>query len=428
LLETLREYGRAQLEPPEASDARARHLAWAIDLSEAMVGRLGGPGHAGALEALDVERDNMWAAMRWALRQGRSGQALRLVSSLARYWDERARFDEGLALLREALAMGDDQPAPLRAAAYASGALLAIGKADHDTATDLARRSLALAAECEHEPTRLRAQELLGMLALYQGDYARARGLLTECRDGYDRLGLRSDHASVLGRLGHLHRLRGDYAAARVALESSLAMREQLGDESGQAWVLWQLGTLARYEGGDEDRAARYFNRSLTAFGELGDPGGLAHVQYSMGDLARLAGRHAEAVTLYEDSLSVLRRQGDRRCVASIRYNLGALALAEKSPRAAQHLRSSLEARRSLNDQAGVAECLEALAVVAERDGDRVAAVRLLGEGAGIRARTGATAPADEERSVRELTAVLRAAVEADAFEQTWTQGFHTPL
>jgi predicted ATPase len=424
LLETLREYGRAQLEPEDAEQVRLRHLGWAVDLTETMVAQVRGPDYASALELLDAERDNLWAALRWSLRQGRPEQALRLVTALAFYWDERACLDEGLAVLREALAIGGDLPAPLRSAAYASGALLAMDKADHAAATDLARRSLALAQECGHQPTQWRAQELLGMSALYQGDYDEALRLLTECRDEYARLGLDSDRACVIGRLGHLHRLRGDYPAARTDLEECLAVRERIGDVSGRAWVVWQLGILARYEGGPLDRADALYRRGLAEFAALGDVGGIAHVRYSMGDLARLAGDHAAAARLYEQSLAVLRAHGDRRCVASILYNLGVLALSEKDSRAGEHLRRSLAMRRELNDQAGVAESLEAVALVAEREGDALDAVRRLGEAAGIRARTGAMSPADEDHSRHELIEGLRVAVEPGAFAQAWAEGF----
>jgi predicted ATPase/DNA-binding SARP family transcriptional activator len=423
LLETLREYGRAQIEPEEAVEVRLRQLDWAIELVEAAVTRMHGPAYPAAIELLDTERDNLWSVLRWSLSQGRAEPALRLVTALSLYWDERAFFDEGLAALQEALAHGSDAPAPLRAAAYVSGAKLAMGTAEHELATSLAHQGLELAEQCGDQPARWRAQEMLAVVALYQGDYAAALSQLTECQREYAKLGLDIDHAYVTGRLGHLHRLRGDYPGARAALEASLDLRKQLGDVPGLAWVLWQLGILARYEGDQAERAAEYNRRAVAAFDRIGDIGGVAHVWYSMGDLARLAGDHAEAAEHYEASLAVLRSQGDRRCQASIVYNLGLLALADNDPRAAERLRHSLTLRRALNDQAGIAESLEGLAAVADRDGDLVTAARLLGEGAGIRARTGAAPPVDAARGVAGLVASLRQAMAPEAFESAYAQG-----
>jgi non-specific serine/threonine protein kinase len=421
VLETLREYGRAQLEPDEAAQVRLRHLLWALDLAEVTVPMVPGPGYAEALEVLDAERDNLWAALWWALRHGRREEALRLSTSLTLYWDERACFDEGLAVLREALASGTDLPAPLRSAAYSAGARLALGRADHDAATELARRSLQLAQECGHEPSRWRAQELLGMTALYQGDYQSALRLLDECRAEYERLGLASDHACVVGRLGQVHRLRGDFPAARATLEECLALRERVGDVNGRAWTLWQLGVVARYEGGRSQLAARLCRDALAAFEAVGDAGGAAHVRYSLGDLARVEGDRSSATELYEASLAVLRTHGDRRCVASVHYNLGLLALSDSPAGAAErHLQRSLEIRRDLNDRAGVAQCLEALAVLAEREDELVAAVRLLAEGAEIRALTGAASPVDEERTRSALVSSLRQRLGSTTFDSLW--------
>ena len=126
-----------------------------------------GPAYPAAIELLDTERDNLWSVLRWSLSQGRAEPALRLVTALSLYWDERAFFDEGLAALQEALAHGSDAPAPLRAAAYVSGAKLAMGTAEHELATSLAHQGLELAEQCGDQPARWRAQEMLAVVALF---------------------------------------------------------------------------------------------------------------------------------------------------------------------------------------------------------------------------------------------------------------------
>jgi tetratricopeptide (TPR) repeat protein len=236
-----------------------------------------------------------------------------------------------------------------------------------------------------------------------------------------------TDLAEVVGRLGHLRRLQGDHAAAQADLEEAMALREQLGDRIGWAWARWQLGVVARYRG-DLERARTCNGESLAEFEAQGDISGVAHVRYSMGDVARAAGDLALASELYQASLVDLRHQGDRRCIASTLYNLGELALAEKDPRAGEYLHQSLALRHELGDLSGVAECLEAVAVVTEREGDALAAVRLLARGAAIRARTGATAPADQERGRRELIATLRAAIPSESFDEAWSSGLDDPM
>ena len=422
LLETLREYGRAQLDPGEATDVQERHLAWVMEFAEAKSEQVRGPRHLEAVEMLDAERDNMRSALVWALRRHRRADALQLASSLSTYWDERTWFDDGLGVLREALADTGEVPRPLLVRAYACAAGLAINRSDHALAAAMANASLQLARESADEPGIWRATALIAKLALYQSDYTTAGELLSQSREAFARLGMTSDLAEVVGRLGHLHRLQGDLAAARAELEQSMALREQLGDRIGRAWSLWQLGVVARYQG-DLERARAHNKESFAEYDALGDASGTAHVRYSMGDVARAVGDLGGANQAYQASLVDLRRQGDRRCVASTLYNLGELALTEKDPGAGAYLSQSLTLRRELGDRAGVAECLEALAVLTERDGDGPAAVRLLAQGAAIRARTGAAAPADQEYSRRELVEALRASVGVDSFNAAWTEG-----
>jgi predicted ATPase/DNA-binding SARP family transcriptional activator len=423
LLETLREYGRAQLDPAESRDCRRRHLACYIDLAERAADGLRGPDQLAWLHRLDAERDNLRAALRWSLGHGESAAGLRLAALLGAYWDEQALYDEGTAWLSEALAAPGESPPSSRIQALAGLARLAIGQGRHGHASTCAAASLALARAAGDDRGTVDATTLLGHIALYQSEYAESGRLLREALAAYERLGLVWEQAEVVTRLGHLSRLVGDYAAARAYLERSLALRGPVGDMLGTARVVWQLGVLARYQG-DYPRADSLYRDSLARFEAMGDAGGAAHVRYSMGDLARIKGEDALATRLYTTSLHRLREQGDRRCVASILFSLGALALAASGPdQAAPLFGQSLSLRRDLNDQAGVAECLEAFATIDERRGDPTAAVRLLATAEVLRTRTGAARPASDARAHAERMRSLRVAVGAEALATAWAAG-----
>jgi tetratricopeptide (TPR) repeat protein len=266
------------------------------------------------------------------------------------------------------------------------------------------------------------ATALLGSVALYQGDYEQARPLLERCATAFERLAIPWAWGEVLGRLGHLYRLRGDYVTARTYIERSMRVREGAGDAGGHAWTVWQLGVLARYQG-EYARADALYRESLAMFEGMDDESGAAHVRYSMGDVARLTGDGALAIRLYDDSLRALRELGDQRCVASILFNLGNLALDRADPQAPALLGRSLDLRRRLNDQAGIAECLEAFAAVEEGRGDPVAAIRLLGAAEELRDRTGAARPASDEDTQVVRVRTLREMVGEDAFASAWDAG-----
>jgi predicted ATPase len=420
LLETLREYGRAQLDPDEARDVHRRHLRYHVDLAERSAAGLYTPSCQDWLRRLDDERDNLRAALRWSLTHGERADGLRLAAYLAEYWDAQALYSEGATWMREALAAAPDDAAPaVRALALAGVAQLAIGEGGHAEAGRFARESLTVAEEAGDEQCAAFATYLLGNVALYQADYDEAEQLLQRALTRYQKLNHLWQSGSTLGRLGHLYRQRGDFPAARAYLERSLAVRIRAGDESGQAWSLWQLGVLARYEG-DYARAQELYGESLAGFDGVADVNGAAHVRYSMGDVARLNGSRALATELYASSLDHLRESGDVRCVASILFNLGALALDDgNTDAAARLLLRSLALRRQLRDRAGIAECLDWFATVEERRGDLRSAARLLGAAEALRSELGAARPDSDDRRV----AALRARIGAETFATAWATG-----
>ena len=422
LLESLREYGRAQLEPDESYECRRRHLHWYLELAERAEAGIRGPDYRAWLDVLDAEGDNLRAALRWSLSQERT-TGIKFAAALAPYWDEATYYSEGARWLRDAIADSTGVPAELGALVLAGAARLAIAQGDHHHAAELTERSLTLAREANDEAGVVRATALRGNVALYQGDYAEAGPLLEESMAEFGRLGLTWEQSEAMGRLGHMHRLSGDYANARVWLEQSLALRERLGDVVGRAWVLWQLGVLARYEG-EYGHAATRYAESLAIFDEIGDNAGAAHVRYSMGDLARLQGDPGLATGLYQASLAVLRDAGDQRCTASIQFNLGAVALDRAEPEAALPLlRESLAIRSRLNDQGGIAECLEAFAGIEQARAAPIPAIRLLAAANVLRRRTGATRPTSDEQLNAERVQTLRAAVGAETFDEAWSAG-----
>src|SRR5205823_14085748 len=122
-------------------------------------------------------------ALEWALGREEAELGLRLAGALWRFWRVRGYLSEGRRWLEGALARCPVAPGAVRANAL-SGA---------------------------------------GMLALSQGDNARARALFEEGRALYQGLGDAQGIAASLYRLGALAFSQGDYAAARALLGESLA-------------------------------------------------------------------------------------------------------------------------------------------------------------------------------------------------------------
>jgi tetratricopeptide (TPR) repeat protein len=248
-----------------------RHADFFVELAAHADEQFRGPDQPEWLERLDGERDNLRAALRWALAGGDAERGVRLAATLPAYWDLRAQFSEARVWLAGALDRVADVPPQLRAEALTGAAQMALAWGDHASAAAQAAQALELLDSAG--PDWARATMLLGLAALYRGNYADAAPLLESCRDEFARLGRSWEHAAVLGRLGQLSRMRGEYAAARARFDGALRLSRRIGDDGGTAWTVWQLGVLARYEG-EYDRAELLCEESLPMFERIGDQSG----------------------------------------------------------------------------------------------------------------------------------------------------------
>ena len=100
MLQTLADYGRHQLHAVgEDVDARDRHLRWMVELATSAESGLRTSAQLTWVERTRYERDNIRAALAWAVEQGRAADAVAIVAGFGYAWyisgsDQRgARFD-----------------------------------------------------------------------------------------------------------------------------------------------------------------------------------------------------------------------------------------------------------------------------------------------------------------------------------------------
>src|SRR5262249_2343341 len=105
LLETIRQFAGERLaQSGEAEAVRNLHLDYYLRLADEAEPGLEGPEAGRWLSRLDVERENMLAAVRWTLEgRGAPGKGLRLAGALWRYWYTRGEFTIGSAMLERVL-------------------------------------------------------------------------------------------------------------------------------------------------------------------------------------------------------------------------------------------------------------------------------------------------------------------------------------
>jgi predicted ATPase/DNA-binding SARP family transcriptional activator len=284
MLETIREYARELLEHACAADEPARrHVEYFLTLAEQAEPHLrGAPGPW--LDRLELEEDNLRAALDRLEARGEAWLLQRLAGALWRFWYLRGRLGEGRRRLEQALAAGE-AATPARAKALIGATVMALNTGEEAAATARAEEAIAVADALGDRWSAAYATFMLGNLA---PDRLRACALYDESIRAFRALG--DEHSALLAtrHLAFAHEALGEPAEARALHEQNLARARSTGNQRMEAS---SLGALADYAMEEErvDDAIALLRHSLRIHRELGD------VLDTGVDLCRLAAALAAA-------------------------------------------------------------------------------------------------------------------------------------
>src|SRR5215217_344008 len=268
MLEPIRQYGLERLEQSGNADAaRRHHAAFFLALAEEAEPELRGPQQGECLKRLEMEHDNLRAALSWALRQEEAELGLRLGGALGEFWHLRGHLNEGRRWLQAGLAKG--------------GATLTAARA----------RALARA----------------GYIAWEQGDYAHSVALSEESLTLSRKLGDARGAAAALYTLGWAAMFGNQVKRASALVEEAVTLQRAAGDTAGVARSLLILGFVANYRR-DYEQATALYEESLMLAREAGDGFAIA-LSLGVGALAALGrGDHQQTKLLCEEGLRTSRR------------------------------------------------------------------------------------------------------------------------
>ena len=358
LLETVREYGRERLEQAGETDpARAAHRDWCSSMVEAAADQIrGGQQQARWLELLQVQHDDLHAALEWSWSRG-DPASLEIAVNAAWFWYLRGHWDEARRSLGRSIAVEAAEPA-LQARGSAWAGVFAWRRGDLDQATKFAEASLQVlnGTGDEGEGLSLLVHTLVAISSYdYEGAEESGRRALEVFRTQNHRWGVTTS-LLVLARIARNRRsgtlqallqesaplvatgsdlwaranvltLQG-YEASR-ALDLDLAkdlhtaaqnLATELGDRAAQAENLLALGHLYLLENHNED-AARVLAEARTLVEQLHDPHDLGHVDEGLALLAVSQG-DADAGQALLDDVSRRFRELDKAAMGAT-YALG---------------------------------------------------------------------------------------------------------
>ncbi|HEX6290052.1 MAG TPA: tetratricopeptide repeat protein [Herpetosiphonaceae bacterium] len=423
MLETIREYALERLALGGAADElHALHVAYYLDLAEQAEPELLGVDQARWLDRLEIEHNNLRAALAWCRDAPEPEIGLRLAGVLAEFWSARGYYSEARRWLDEMLS----QSAPTtgaRAKALVASGLMAVRQGDAAAARPRFEQSLALARDLNDRQLQARALHGLGAVAHTLDDYATARALLDESLALSQELGDRHGMGNTLYRLGQVAHLQGNYPLARSLYEQSLALRRALGDKRGIAFALHNLGVVA-VEEADYAAARVLFEQNLGLFRELSDKLGISLSLHALALTALLQEDAATAWTLGVEALAHFRELGRTMDIAATLELLGQVAVSQgRYEQASAHLVESLVLRRDTDDLIGVASSVEKLAALAEAQGRSRAAVILCAAARSVRDAIDAPIAPSDRIVYEQVLAAARGSLDESTFAAAWAEG-----
>ncbi|MEU8110510.1 BTAD domain-containing putative transcriptional regulator [Nonomuraea muscovyensis] len=444
MLETIREYGLEQL-GDEADDVRGRHAECFLRLAETADPHLRTSGQLRWLARLSAERDNLSAAIRWAVESGDGDLAVRFGVALCWYWFLRDHPPDSLDLLGRILKVrGQAEPRALVEVAHGLAIAEAAGPEETEAALDrirkalehpgthplleMARLAVAIASGGDRvvsdgpgDPwSRSLALLVRGVLAMNDGHPAEATDLLSRALTGFEETGERWGLATTLSTLHSALRRAGEPAGAPALAERATRYFRELGmpEHTMENEV---AAALHRAQAGDADGGRRQLTDLLDHVERTGSAESRAQVRLGLAQLAWRAGHPGPA---REHALAGLAESPPGRSTppyltALLLGVLAQVAVAEGCPDEAVRRLDHPAVHLTLTWRTPVAASIAVVVAAIELGQDRAQqAGRLLGVAAALRGRDD---PGDPD--VRMITERATAALGAAGFAAAYVAG-----
>jgi predicted ATPase/class 3 adenylate cyclase len=307
LLQTIREFAAEHLEETgDAMTVRARHADWCAAFLDGWQEELNWLA-TDSLARIGSEHDNLRAAVRASLEDGRPEIAQRIVYATWRWWQRTGLLAEGRWWCDFVVS-------------HASAA------------ARTANRGKALMA--------------LGSIAYWQGDIPTAESAYQEASDIYHELDDPAGLADAIFFLSFVPFLKGDVAAGKLLLDDALDRYRAMGNEQGIAFALQSIGVLHLMDR-DADAASGAFREALqyappNSIRRWDALAGLGWASWVQGDATEGHRITVESLGLAWQAGDLLRVIGNLEVLGILHVSLGHPELAAQLHGASQRLRDEI--------------------------------------------------------------------------------------
>ena len=287
MLETIREYAWRMMDESELSVTRERHCRFYLTFAEEAWQDSKRKDPEIWLQRMDIEHENLIAALEYAQSIGDSGASLRFCACLFRFWWSRGYIREGAAYVERELRRGEPQDVRMEYAwagtLYTAGAI-AWEQGDSELAIWRLKQSLHIFQKGNSPSECAQVHYVMGVAFNDSGCIAEAEACFNHSYEILNELDEPINSARVLFGLGNAYRLKAQWITASSYYIESMAIAEKFGDIERLAWIMANMGEIMM-ETNRLEEAAAYIHHSLRLFEQRKDLRGKA---YALGKLSKL--------------------------------------------------------------------------------------------------------------------------------------------
>lgn len=385
--ELLRQYLEGRLEDAKEDQATYDiHLAYYTGLAEQAETQLLQEQQYTWIDQLKLEIDNFSNALEWSLENpnpARLKLGLQMLTATERLWTLPLLTKTGFGYLFRLLALVPDNQFQ---STYARGLNLAgwLSFLLEDLPESRQYTAQALQIGLLTHDSRLVADAyyIQSLEAFYRKEFKNAQSYAQQALSGYREINYAHGIAQALDSLGRCEMYSGNFSAAIPNLTDALDLARKLGDVRTQYSTLRGLGELALFGQHIElQRARAYLQEALEYSRQFKDNFYISHILNSLGEIMRLQGQFEQAISYYEEAISIEKELGRKDEVMLEEENLAFVysRLGQYDQSRVLFIKNLEPALKSDHLAIEITTCLLGLAGIAVAQGEAHVAAKVLG-------------------------------------------------
>ncbi|MBK8135026.1 MAG: protein kinase [Chloroflexi bacterium] len=343
-----------------------------------------------AQRVIELEFENLRAALMLAVQHGSEPEAIRLSLGLSLFCSTTCRFDDAYSMMNSFRMAPVTTTELLRAIIDLSEATVSVKTGENQRTDALAKSAIRGLDGTPYAAYASLARGLSAVVAMRAGEYGTAKELASRGATDAERLGLLRAEISSSFPLVWAELYSGEHALAISHIDKIIERIDQKGGPPSALGTAYLIKGEALHSLAHLADARKWFERGHETFQRTHNKVGIASSLVHLGNAALAIGDFAAARDYLRRSIALSREIGDRREEAAALNRLGGVdyQVSEFDTSYRNH-EEALRLYRQLSDPRGAADSLVLLAIALEAIGDARDCKVILEEALAIRRSLG---------------------------------------